>query len=195
MNLPGPASAASSAGGRLRPSSWSSSSRRRCSSASRSSTSRRTRTATWKPRPRRRRTTRSTRSCSAAKAWSYSSSVPDDKTVVDLFTPANVAQLKEAEAQLGNSDAIQSVVSPLTLLTWTQDLITKGVASEILSRTIEREPDAAAKGSGSRTRSSRSPRRCRRGAVVRQPRVGQVPGLQQRGLHDRRGRPARGASR
>ena len=71
--------------------------------------------------------------------------VPEGKTVVDLFTPANVAQLAEVEKELGGSAAVLSVVSPVTLLTWSQDLLTSGVASEILARTIEREPDPEAK--------------------------------------------------
>ena len=70
--------------------------------------------------------------------------VDEGKSIVDLFTPANIAQFTEIEKQLLTSDAVQSVVSPLTLLQWTQDLITKGVASEIISRTIQREPDADA---------------------------------------------------
>jgi hydrophobe/amphiphile efflux-3 (HAE3) family protein len=70
--------------------------------------------------------------------------VPEGKTVVDLFTPANVTKLNDAEAKMKTSDAVSSVVSPLTLLQWTQDLITKGVASEIIARTIERDTDPAA---------------------------------------------------
>ncbi|CAM9966727.1 unnamed protein product, partial [Phaeothamnion confervicola] len=70
--------------------------------------------------------------------------VPEGKTVVDLFTPANIAQFDDAAAQVQSSDAVQSVVSPVSLLHWTSDLITKGVASEIIARTIEREPDSAA---------------------------------------------------
>ncbi|MEO5901505.1 MAG: MMPL family transporter, partial [Ilumatobacteraceae bacterium] len=66
------------------------------------------------------------------------------KTVVDLFDAANVTSLTDVERQLGTSSAVQSVVSPLTLLTWTQDLITSGVASEILARTIGREPNPVA---------------------------------------------------
>ncbi len=69
--------------------------------------------------------------------------VPEGKTVVDLFTPANVTQFKDIEAKMKTSDAVSSVVSPLTLLQWTQDLITKGVASEIIARTIQRDPDPA----------------------------------------------------
>ncbi|MDP9464007.1 MAG: RND transporter, partial [Actinomycetota bacterium] len=70
--------------------------------------------------------------------------VDEGKTVVDLFTPGNVAQFKNIETQLKTSDAVSSVVSPLTLLQWTQDLITTGVASEIIARTIQRETDPAA---------------------------------------------------
>ena len=70
--------------------------------------------------------------------------VPDGKTVVDLFTPATIAQLGEVEQQLKTTPTVQALVSPVTLLTWTQDLITSGTASEILARTIEREPDPAA---------------------------------------------------
>jgi uncharacterized protein len=70
--------------------------------------------------------------------------MPEGSTVVDLFTPENVAKLEQAEAQLAAHEAITSVVSPLTLLTWTQDLVLSGTASQILARTIEREPDPAA---------------------------------------------------
>lgn len=70
--------------------------------------------------------------------------VPEGRTVVDLFTPATIAQLDEVERSLDASPTVQAVVSPVTLLTWTQDLITSGTASEILARTIEREPDPAA---------------------------------------------------
>ena len=51
------------------------------------------------------------------------------KSVADLFGTANVAQLRDVEAELAANEAVQSVVSPLTLLTWTQDLITSGTAS------------------------------------------------------------------
>ncbi len=66
------------------------------------------------------------------------------KTVVDLFTPGNVSQLQNVERQLRSDPAVHSVVSPLVLLQWTNDLIVKGVASEIIARTIQREPDPAA---------------------------------------------------
>ena len=70
--------------------------------------------------------------------------VDSGKTVADLFTPANVAQLNEIDTTLRNSGAVHSVVSPVTLLQWSSDLIDKGVASEIVARTIQREPDPAA---------------------------------------------------
>ena len=70
--------------------------------------------------------------------------IDEGKSVVDLFTPANITQFAEVESEMLTSDAVQSVVSPLTLLQWTQDLVTKGVASEIIARTIAREPDPAA---------------------------------------------------
>ena len=69
--------------------------------------------------------------------------VAKGKTVVDLFDTSNIAQLQAVEQQLRTSKAVLSVVSPLTLLTWTQDLITKGAASEIIARTIQRDTDPA----------------------------------------------------
>ncbi|MEI8238093.1 MAG: MMPL family transporter, partial [Actinomycetota bacterium] len=65
--------------------------------------------------------------------------------LVDLFTTKNVAQMREVEKTLSADKAIVSVVSPVALLQWTNDLITKGSASEILARAIDREPDKAAK--------------------------------------------------
>jgi hydrophobe/amphiphile efflux-3 (HAE3) family protein len=65
------------------------------------------------------------------------------RSVVDLFTPANVAQFGELEREMSASDTVHSVVSPLALLQWTQDLVTKGVASAVIARTIARDPDAA----------------------------------------------------
>ncbi len=72
-------------------------------------------------------------------------SVPEGSTLVDLFTSNNIAQMNEVETTLAASAAVKSVVSPVTLLRWTQDLITKGAASEILARTIQREPVEASK--------------------------------------------------
>ncbi|MBI4933508.1 MAG: MMPL family transporter [Actinobacteria bacterium] len=72
-------------------------------------------------------------------------SVDEGKQLVDLFTPANVASMNEVEEQLSGDPAVVSVVSPVKLLEWTNDLIAKGTASEIIARTIERDPDEASK--------------------------------------------------
>lgn len=70
-------------------------------------------------------------------------SMDEGKSIVDLFTPANIEKFQAVEQELLNdpSDTVQGVVSPLTLLQWTQDLITKNVALQIIARTTEREPD------------------------------------------------------
>ncbi len=68
----------------------------------------------------------------------------EGKTVIDLFAPANVAEFTDIQQELLANDTVRSVVSPVSLLLWTQNLITKGVASEIIARTIGREPDPAA---------------------------------------------------
>ncbi len=72
-------------------------------------------------------------------------SVPQDKTLVDLFTTHNVEQMNNMQAELEGNPAIVSVVSPVVLLQWTNDLITKGIASDILARAIQRDPDEAGK--------------------------------------------------
>ena len=66
--------------------------------------------------------------------------VPEGKTVVDLFTSGNVAQMNEVQSTLEGNPAITSVISPVALLQWSSDLIAKGVASEIVARAIDREP-------------------------------------------------------
>ncbi len=68
----------------------------------------------------------------------------EGKSVVDVLTADTIAQLNEIEQALATDPSIESIVSPVALLTWSQDLITSGVASEILARTIEREPDVGA---------------------------------------------------
>ncbi|MFZ4719285.1 MAG: efflux RND transporter permease subunit [Ilumatobacteraceae bacterium] len=68
-----------------------------------------------------------------------------DQQLEALFTAANVAAMNEIEQTLGRDPAIVSVVSPVQLLQWTNDLIAKGTASEILARAIERDPSADGK--------------------------------------------------
>jgi hypothetical protein len=53
----------------------------------------------------------------------------------------NIAQIDDMPSALAPIRPSTSVISPVALLQWTDDLITKGTASEILARTIEREPD------------------------------------------------------
>lgn len=72
--------------------------------------------------------------------------VPEGKTLVDLFTTGNIAQMREMETTLLADEAVvHSVVSPVALLQWTNDMITKGAALEILGRATERDPDEASK--------------------------------------------------
>ena len=66
--------------------------------------------------------------------------VPQDKTLVDLFSTGNVAQMNEMEATLLGNEAVHSVVSPVALLQWSSDLIGKGAALEIVGRATERDP-------------------------------------------------------
>src|SRR4026208_550864 len=69
--------------------------------------------------------------------------VDEGRSVVDLFTPGNIAQFQIVEQEQNASDAVQTVVSPLAVLEWTEDLVSKGVGSEIVARAIQREPDPA----------------------------------------------------
>ncbi|HSL57474.1 MAG TPA: MMPL family transporter, partial [Acidimicrobiales bacterium] len=67
----------------------------------------------------------------------------DGLTVADLFTPANLEAFAQVEEQLRSSETITAVVSPLTALEFTANLVDSGIATEILSDAIEREPDPA----------------------------------------------------
>ncbi len=71
--------------------------------------------------------------------------VPEGKTVADLFSPANMQQMNEIEASLNENDAIASVISPVALLQWSNDMITKGVAIDIVARATERDTDETSK--------------------------------------------------
>ncbi len=70
---------------------------------------------------------------------------PEGSTIADLFTAKNLASFQGMERDLAATPSIQSVITPVTLLQWTQDIVTKGVAVEILNRTRGREPDEAAR--------------------------------------------------
>ncbi len=67
------------------------------------------------------------------------------KTVFDVFTPANQKRFDALASTLHQSgNGLESIVTPLTAFTCTQDLVNKGVATQILSNAIVREPDKAA---------------------------------------------------
>jgi hydrophobe/amphiphile efflux-3 (HAE3) family protein len=52
-------------------------------------------------------------------------------TVVDLFTPANLEKIQAIEAQLNDTEGVQSVVTPLTALQFTQNLVTTAPSGEV----------------------------------------------------------------
>ncbi|MGD9704471.1 MAG: RND family transporter [Acidimicrobiia bacterium] len=71
--------------------------------------------------------------------------VPEGGTVVDLFTEENLARFEQLDATLHEPDkGLEAVITPVTALRWTQDLITSGAATRILTGAIAREPDPAA---------------------------------------------------
>ncbi len=74
------------------------------------------------------------------------------KTVVDLFTPDNIAQLREVQQRLEATPGVQGVVSPLTVMEYNQALVepkagssdpTSSVAGGILLDALGRETDPA----------------------------------------------------
>ena len=76
----------------------------------------------------------------------------DGQTVADLFTPDNIAQVQQVEEDLRATDGVFSVISPLTALEFTQNMVTsptgdvtQSVAGQALLGARDREPDPAAK--------------------------------------------------
>jgi uncharacterized protein len=75
------------------------------------------------------------------------------KTVIDLFTPANITHMRQVDADLHASDGITSVITPLTALQFTQNLVsgpasnpndvTASVAGRALLSAQSRDPSAA----------------------------------------------------
>lgn len=68
--------------------------------------------------------------------------------VVELFTPENVARMRSVEDELGGTDGVLSVISPLTALEFTQAMVqsetgdvTQSVAGQALLGARERDPD------------------------------------------------------
>ncbi|HET6951942.1 MAG TPA: MMPL family transporter [Acidimicrobiales bacterium] len=78
----------------------------------------------------------------------------DGATVADLFTPENIAHLEQVDADLRATDGVLTVVSPLTALEFTQNLVTgppdapedvtRSVAGQALLGARDREPDPEA---------------------------------------------------
>jgi uncharacterized protein len=78
----------------------------------------------------------------------------EDKTVTDLFTPENIAHMNEIEDQLHNTEGVVSVITPLTALQFTQNMVTgppeapddvtQSVAGQALLDARAREPDPEA---------------------------------------------------
>lgn len=77
----------------------------------------------------------------------------DEGSVVDLFTPENVAAWQAVDAEIrGGGDLIFGVVTPLAAMQFTHDLVLpesgnllEGVAAKILLGATERDPDPASK--------------------------------------------------
>ncbi|HLU42834.1 MAG TPA: MMPL family transporter, partial [Microthrixaceae bacterium] len=75
----------------------------------------------------------------------------EGRDVVDLFTPANLASLRQVEEELRAVDGVYTVISPLTALQFTENMVlgdagdvTRGPAALALLGAREREPDPAA---------------------------------------------------
>ncbi|MGH9234813.1 MAG: efflux RND transporter permease subunit [Acidimicrobiales bacterium] len=75
----------------------------------------------------------------------------EGQTVTDLFTPANIAHMRQVEDDLRATEGVFTVISPLTALEFTQNLVssesgdvTQSVAGQALLGAREREPDPAA---------------------------------------------------
>jgi hydrophobe/amphiphile efflux-3 (HAE3) family protein len=73
------------------------------------------------------------------------------RDVVDLFTPANIQHLQQIDEQLHDTEGVETVVTPLTALQFTQNLAvsdtgdpTQSVAGQALLGARERDPDPAA---------------------------------------------------
>jgi uncharacterized protein len=75
----------------------------------------------------------------------------EGQTVTDLFTAENIAHLREVEEQLRATDGVVTVISPLTALEFTQNMVsnesgdvTQSVAGQALVGARDREPDPEA---------------------------------------------------
>ena len=65
--------------------------------------------------------------------------------ITDLFEGENLAELERLRDELGDIDEVYSVVDPLTVLGFSENLVQEGVGTEALVSAIAREPDEQAK--------------------------------------------------
>jgi uncharacterized protein len=78
----------------------------------------------------------------------------EGQTVTDLFTPDNIEHIQQVEEELRGTDGVLTVISPLTALQFTQNMVegpsgapddvTQSVAGQALLSARDREPDPAA---------------------------------------------------
>jgi hydrophobe/amphiphile efflux-3 (HAE3) family protein len=78
-------------------------------------------------------------------------SMDEGSDVVDLFTPENIERMRRVEDRLHDTKNVTSVITPLTALQFTQNLVesdtgdvTQSVAGQALLSAQQREPDPAA---------------------------------------------------
>jgi uncharacterized protein len=78
----------------------------------------------------------------------------EGQTVTDLFTPDNIEHIQQVEEELRGTDGVLTVISPLTALQFTQNMVegpsgapddvTQSVAGQALLSARDREPDPEA---------------------------------------------------
>ncbi len=89
--------------------------------------------------------------------------VPEGQSILDMFTPQNIATFQQLQTELAGTEGVLSSISPLSALQWTNNLvtapgggpITASPAGQILSRAITREaagsPEATARSADAAT--------------------------------------------
>ena len=73
--------------------------------------------------------------------------VPEGQSILDMFTPENIAEFEQLQATLAETPGVQGSISPLSALAWTNNLVTApegapptaSPAGNILARSIARE--------------------------------------------------------
>ena len=131
---------------------------------------------------------------SAARPSSCCSRRTTAPTSADLFEGANLAELERINDELAEVDEVYSVVTPLTSLEFSSNLVANGVGSAALLSAASRDEAGA-----EARQADIAIALARLGAVPRpddrQPRLQRTPDLRRRGIHGRRRRPGRPADR